>query len=193
MLMVKERPIANKVEAINLRVRFLVLGACLIGLGLAAITATAMSTIFTVLLLGCFLLAGAVAHVVHAVQARRFGRIALELLLAGVYGIAGLGLIYNPLVGALSATIIVAAFLACIGAVKIIYSMTMRQFLFRYWVWLLLAGIMDLILSGLICAGWPSTAQWVLGLFAGIQMVFHGSSLLALAAACNHLKLYVLE
>lgn len=193
MIALMEPRIENKVQAINLRVRFLILGACLIGLGLAAITATAASTIIMVLLLGTFLVAAGIAHVVHAVQARQFGRLALELLLAAIYVIGGVALMCNPFLGALSATIVMAAFLACIGVLKIVYALTMRQFLFRYWVWLMLAGVLDTVLSGLIWAGWPSTAQWVLGLFAGIQMIFHGASLLALAAACNHLKMYVFE
>jgi uncharacterized membrane protein HdeD (DUF308 family) len=193
MLMVMERPIANKGEAINLRARFLVLGVCLVALGVSAITAAAVSTIMTVLFLGCFLIAGGIAHVVHAIQARRFGRLALDLSLAAVYVLAGAALIYNPVAGALSATLVMSIFLGCMGIAKVAYAMSMRQFLFRYWGWLLLAGFIDMLLSGLVCAGWPSTAQWVLGLFAGIQMVFHGGSLLVLAAACNHLKLYVLE
>ncbi len=193
MLTVVEHRIENKVQAINLRIRFLILGACLIALGVAAIAASAVSTIATVLVLGCLLLAAGIANVVHAIQARQFGRTILELLLAALYAIGGLALICNPVAGALSATIIMAAFLSCIGVVKIFYALTMRQFLFRYWIWVLLAGVLDIALSALIWAGWPSTALWVLGLFAGIQMVFHGSSLLVLAAACNHLKLYVLE
>lgn len=193
MFMVMERSIANKVDAMNLRGRFLVLGICLIALGMAAIASVAVSTIAIVLYLGCFLLAAGIAQVIHAVQARRFGRLLPDLLLAAVYVTGGALLVWNPAIGALSATFVIAVFLAAMGILKMLYAMTMREFLFRFWGWLLLAGMTDLALSALIWLGWPSTAHWVLGLFVGIQMLFHGSCLLALCAACNHVKLYILE
>ena len=51
------------------------------------------------------------------------------------------------------------------------------------WVWMLVSGIVDLILAGIIFAGLPGTALWALGLLVGINMVFGGAALIGMALA----------
>jgi uncharacterized membrane protein HdeD (DUF308 family) len=46
---------------------------------------------------------------------------------------------------------------------------------------MLVSGIIDLILGAMIFAGLPSTAAWALGLLVGINMVFGGTALAAMA------------
>jgi uncharacterized membrane protein HdeD (DUF308 family) len=46
---------------------------------------------------------------------------------------------------------------------------------------MLASGIIDLILATIIFAGLPGTAAWALGLLVGINMVFGGSALIAMA------------
>ena len=43
------------------------------------------------------------------------------------------------------------------------------------------SGIVDLILAAFVFAGLPSTAAWAIGLLVGINMVFGGSALIAMA------------
>ena len=43
------------------------------------------------------------------------------------------------------------------------------------------SGIVDLILAGIILVGLPGNAAWALGLLVGINMVFGGSALIAMA------------
>jgi uncharacterized membrane protein HdeD (DUF308 family) len=47
---------------------------------------------------------------------------------------------------------------------------------------MLISGIIDLALAGIIFAGLPGTAAWALGLLVGINMVFGGVALVAIAA-----------
>ena len=46
---------------------------------------------------------------------------------------------------------------------------------------MLASGIVDLILATIIFAGLPGTAAWAIGLLVGINMVFGGSALIAMA------------
>jgi uncharacterized membrane protein HdeD (DUF308 family) len=46
---------------------------------------------------------------------------------------------------------------------------------------MLLSGIVDLILAGLILAGLPGTAAWAIGLIVGINLLFGGVALTAMA------------
>ena len=49
------------------------------------------------------------------------------------------------------------------------------------WGWMLVSGIIDLILAAIIWGGLPGTAEWALGLLVGINMVFGGSAMIAMA------------
>jgi uncharacterized membrane protein HdeD (DUF308 family) len=49
------------------------------------------------------------------------------------------------------------------------------------WGLMLASGIVDLILAAIILAGLPGTAAWAIGLLVGINMIFGGSALIAMA------------
>ena len=46
---------------------------------------------------------------------------------------------------------------------------------------MLVSGVVDLILAAIIFAGLPGTAAWAIGLLVGINMIFGGSALIAMA------------
>jgi len=46
---------------------------------------------------------------------------------------------------------------------------------------LMVNGVIDLFLAGIILSGVPGTLVWALGLIVGIDMVFGGASLIAIA------------
>jgi uncharacterized membrane protein HdeD (DUF308 family) len=49
------------------------------------------------------------------------------------------------------------------------------------WGWMLVSGVIDLGLSVMILAGLPATAAWAIGLLVGINMMFGGTALIAMA------------
>ena len=52
---------------------------------------------------------------------------------------------------------------------------------------MLLSGIVDLVLGGMIFLGLPSSAAWAIGLLVGINMVFGGVALIAMALHARNL------
>ena len=46
---------------------------------------------------------------------------------------------------------------------------------------MLVSGVIDFVLAGIIFAGLPGTAAWALGLLVGINMIFGGVALVAIA------------
>jgi uncharacterized membrane protein HdeD (DUF308 family) len=46
---------------------------------------------------------------------------------------------------------------------------------------MLMSGLIDLVLAVMIFAGLPSTASWAVGLLVGINMIFGGTALIAMA------------
>jgi len=53
------------------------------------------------------------------------------------------------------------------------------------WGWMLASGIVDLILAGIIFAGLPESATWALGLLVGINLLFGGAAMVAMALAAR--------
>jgi uncharacterized membrane protein HdeD (DUF308 family) len=83
--------------------------------------------------------------------------------------------------GALSLTLLLIAFFIVEGAVSIMFALDHKRELSGQWGWMLLSGIIDLALAMMILAGLPSTAAWALGLLVGINMIFGGAAMIAMA------------
>jgi uncharacterized membrane protein HdeD (DUF308 family) len=103
-------------------------------------------------------------------------------LLSAVIGIvAGVVLLAWPLSGAFSLTLILTVFLVLEGVVSILYALEHKRELSGRWGVMLFSGLVDLFLAGIIFAGLPGTAAWAIGLLVGINLVFGGSALIAMA------------
>jgi uncharacterized membrane protein HdeD (DUF308 family) len=61
------------------------------------------------------------------------------------------------------------------------FALDHRRELSGQWGWMLMSGIIDLVLAVMIFAGLPSTASWAVGLLVGINMIFGGTALIAMA------------
>lgn len=82
--------------------------------------------------------------------------------------------------GVLSLTLILIVFFVIEGVASIMFALEHKRELSGRWGWMLASGIIDLILATIIFAG-PGTAAWAIGLLVGINMVFGGSALIAMA------------
>ena len=67
-----------------------------------------------------------------------------------------------------------------------VYALEHRRELSGRWSWLLVAGLMDLLISFLIIAGLPGSAEWAIGLLVGINLVIGGASLVGMALAARN-------
>jgi uncharacterized membrane protein HdeD (DUF308 family) len=90
-------------------------------------------------------------------------------------------LLVSPLRGAVSITLVLIAFFVIEGVATIMFAFDHKRQLSGRWGWMLVSGIIDLFLGAMIFAGLPSTAAWALGLLVGINMVFGGAALSAMA------------
>jgi uncharacterized membrane protein HdeD (DUF308 family) len=107
-------------------------------------------------------------------------------LLSAVLAILiGVFLVWRPLVGVATLTLALAAFFAVHGIVQILTSLDHRRLFPRSWPWMVVSGIADLIIAGIIIASWPSSAAWALGLLVGINLFMSGLALVMTAIACR--------
>jgi uncharacterized membrane protein HdeD (DUF308 family) len=168
-------------ERVNLRRvwwLFLALGLVSIIVGFLAISATFVATLASVMVFGVLLLVAGIAEVVHAVMVRNWRGFALHLLSAALYLIVGLFMLEDPVRAATVLTLLIAAGFFVAGLLRIVFSLAER---FPAWGWVVLNGVIDLILGGIILSGWPESSLWVIGLLLGIDLLFHGWSWVILA------------
>lgn len=163
---------------------FIFYGLLFVALGLFSIAAPMVATFAVALTLGWLLLFGGGFGLVAVISGGRhapgFG---WNLLISIVYILAGLSLLMSPIAGAVTLTIILAAYLLAGGVVRIVMAMGYRNGIPGAWLWVLLSGIVDIVLAFIIMSGFPGTATWVLGLLVGINLLMMGFSIVMVAFA----------
>ena len=161
---------------------FLIQGVILAALGLLAIGAPFLATVVVVKLAGWLFLIGGVVGLASLFTGRGVPGSFWSFLSAIVSILAGIYILYRPLSGMLSLTLVLAAFFFAQGITQIFASLSHRRVL-KSWGWVLLSGIVDLILGGIIMSGWPETSAWVLGILVGVNLFMFGVALIMTAFA----------
>jgi uncharacterized membrane protein HdeD (DUF308 family) len=164
---------------------FLAEGIILVLLGLIAIVVPPIATLAFTIIIGWIFLVSGVLGLITTFWARSAPGFWWSLISAIIAIAAGVVLLLWPVSGSLSLTLLLIAFFVVEGIVSIMYAIEHRNQLTGRWVWMLISGIVDLILAGIIFAGLPGTAIWALGLLVGINMVFGGAALIAMALAAR--------
>ena len=160
---------------------FLVEGIVLLILGVAAVMLPLIATIAIALVVGWIFLLSGVVGLLATFRMRSAPGFWWSLL-SGILGVvAGIVLLRWPLSGAFSLTLVLTLFLVLEGVVSIMFALEHKRELSGRWGMMLVSGVVDLILAGMIFAGLPGTAAWAIGLLVGINMVFGGSALIAMA------------
>jgi uncharacterized membrane protein HdeD (DUF308 family) len=162
-------------------VLFLVEGIILVILGLLAIALPPIATLAIEILIGWLFLVSGIVGLVTTFWMRHAPGFWWSLVSAILGIVAGIVLLAWPVTGALSLTLILIVFFTIEGVASIMFALDHKRELSGRWGWMLASGIIDLILAGIILAGLPGTAAWAIGLLVGINMVFGGSALIAMA------------
>lgn len=163
---------------------FLALGILLILLGSAVIGSSYYATIFSVMLLGVFLVAGGVLQIVQGFMASKWSGFFLSLLIGVLYLVTGFLCIAKPTTTAVGLTLWISALLFIAGLFRMLSSLILR---FEHWGWVFFNGLVTFILGWMIFSSWPISGLWVIGLFIGVDMILAGWSwtLLSLSARMN--------
>lgn len=160
---------------------FLAEGIAVGVLGLAAIVLSPIAGFVTTLLLGWLFLTAGLVGLIATMRARRAPGFGWSLLSALVAIVAGGVLLWHPLRGLVTLTFVLTAFFIIDGVLTIILAIVHRRELSGRWEWMMVNGVADLIIAGVIISGLPGTLVWALGLLVGIDLLFAGASLIAMA------------
>jgi uncharacterized membrane protein HdeD (DUF308 family) len=167
---------------------FLIEGIVLLVLGLLAMVVPPIATIAVEVLIGWLLLMSGIVGLIATLRMRSAPGRGWSLVSAVVGIVAGIVLLAWPLSGAVSLTMVLTLFLVIEGVVSILYALEHRRELSARWGVMLFSGVVDLFLAGIIFAGLPGTAAWAIGLLVGINLVFGGGALIAMALHARNIS-----
>jgi uncharacterized membrane protein HdeD (DUF308 family) len=105
------------------------------------------------------------------------------LLTSALTLFAGVVLVWHPVEGTVSLTLLLVAFFVAEGVFQIAAAFSYRAVFPESWTWMLLSGIADLVLALLLIAGWPGSAVWALGVIVGVNLITSGVATIAVASA----------
>ena len=164
---------------------FLAEGIILVALGVLAVAAPFVAGVAATLFIGWLFLFAGVSGLIFSYQCRSAPGFWWALLSSAVALLAGLSLLFNPLVGLFSLTFVLIAYFLVDGVLTIMLGLDHRRDLSDGWQWIVVSGVIDLILAAILISGLPGSALWALGLLVGIDLIFGGISIISVALAAR--------
>jgi len=151
--------------------------------GFIAIGSPLLFSLVIAQFLGIFALVTGVISFVVAVFGKDRTHRWLEALSGVIRIVAGIALLACLVTSVLMITLVFAIYLIVEGVFLAFASLKLRSN--PGWVWTMINGIAAIVLGVMVFNRWPSDSAWVLGLLFGINMLFNGTSLLALGLAAR--------
>jgi len=162
---------------------FLFEGILLAILGLAAMIVPPLASLAVTIFVGWMFMISGIAGLVLTFWARALPGFWWSLISAALAVLAGGILLAQPVKGVYALTLVIGIYFVAEGVATIMYALEHRRELSERWLWLLIAGIFDVLISFMIISGLPGSAEWAIGLLVGINLVFGGASLIGMALA----------
>ena len=166
---------------------FLVQGVIMMILGVLAVIWPQVSTLAVDVYIGWMFLFSGIMGLATMFLAPSVSGFLWSLLTAALALVVGVLLLWHPVEGTVSLTAVLIAFFIAEGVFQIAAAVRYRNEFPESWGWMLMSGIADLILAGLLISGWPGTALWALGLLAGVNLMTSGLAITMAAVAARNL------
>jgi len=154
-------------------------GILFIILGMIALALPQVSTVSVELIVGWLFLIGGIIQCfrcwkLESPAYRWAGFISALISIA-----LGIAMLFYPIIGVLSLTLAIAIYFVVDGISRIVLGVKLSH-MPNHW-WLIVSGILSLIIAALVFFSWPISAFWFIGTLVGINLIFFGASLLAIA------------
>lgn len=163
---------------------FLAIGIALVILGVVAIGSAVAMTIVSVMFLGWLLILGGLFEVIHGFTRRPWSGFFINLMGGVLYAVAGLVMVANPALAAVTLTLVIAIVLIVAGLFRLFIAFSTPL---HHRGWLILNGAISILLGAMIWDSWPVSGLWVIGMFIGIDMVVDGWTEIMLAISARSL------
>ena len=157
----------------------LIFGVLFIVGGLFAIIYPLAVTGGIVLLLGWILFLGGIFKFLNAITTSKHSGFSWRIISSILYVLAGVFILKNPMVGALSIVVIIGLFFIIEGIAEASFASEMKPN--EGWGFLMFSGILTIIFGILILFVFPKATLVFIGILVGIKMIFAGWDLISLS------------
>jgi membrane protein HdeD len=159
--------------------KWLILGILSLIFGLFCLGNAVAASMAVTTVTGALLLLAGVFQIVAGFGDEGFGAKLMSFLLGALLAVLGLSFLFNPLESMISLALLVTILLAANGIVRLVLAFRMRGTRF-FWM-MLLSGALSVLLAGFIIANFATASVTLLGILLGVELVFNGAGLIALA------------
>lgn len=153
--------------------------------GVLALIDPFAATLAATLLAGWFFMLLGGLQIIQSFQVQGWGGFLWALLFGVLSFVVGISLVFNPLAGMVSLTLLVAVLLLVTGAIKLFYAFSLRPV--TGWGWVLVSGLLSIVLAILILTNFPYAAGTVLGIFLAVELISNGVLFLFIALGLRQL------
>jgi uncharacterized membrane protein HdeD (DUF308 family) len=165
---------------------FLFQGVVMVILGMLAIVAPVAATLAVEIFVGWLFLISGIVGLIATFSSHNVPAFLWTLVTAALSVAVGVMLIWRPVQGAMSITLVLTALFIAEGVFQIAASFGYRHMAGRSWGWMMVSGISDLLLAAVIIMTWPLSGVWALGLLVGINLLTTGWAIVMMALAGRH-------
>lgn len=154
------------------------IGVLSVIMGLLAIMAPGIAGLSVTIVVGALLSVNGVSQLIFAFKTGSFGKGLLTFVLGALATGIGFYMMFNPGLGLLSLTLLLAGYFFVAGISEVIGAWQMRPV--KGWVWALISGVASLVLGIMIWRQFPVSGEWAVGILTGIRMIFGGMWVIAI-------------
>lgn len=158
---------------------YLIEGVLLMIAGVLAIVYPVISSAAVVVLIGWLLIISGVVQGLGLVGARHVPHFWLQLISVILAMLIGFLFLRDPAQGMMTITLLLIVFFMMEGISKVVFALTIRPF--PNWGWVLASGLVGIVLSLILWASLPVTAEWLIGFLLGINLMSIGAAIAYLA------------
>jgi uncharacterized membrane protein HdeD (DUF308 family) len=159
----------------------IVWGGLLVILGMLAIAEPFLAAIALATFIAWLLIFVGIVHVVLAFHAHTGTSLGWKLLVGLAYIFIGGYLLFRPVVGVATLTLMLAFLFLVEGVLDFMLWWKSRSAKGAFWI--LVDSLITLVLGWMIYVGWPSSSVWAIGTLVGISMIISGVSRMMLSMA----------
>jgi uncharacterized membrane protein HdeD (DUF308 family) len=153
--------------------------------GIFAILSPLIATLVVTIMVGAAFIVSGAMEVIQAWGRRSWSGFLWEFFIGLVVLVGGIAIVWHPIVGALTITLVLAAMFVAKGVFQLMLGFKMRPM--QGWGWIVAAGVLAILVGLMILSGWPFSSVYAPGVLAGISLTFTGWSYIALALAARRL------
>ena len=163
----------------------IVWGVLLVILGMLAIAEPFLAAVALATFVAWLLIFVGIVHVALAFHAHSGKAMAWKLLVGVAYLFIGGYLLFRPVVGVASLTLMLAFLFLVEGVLDFMLWWKSRSVRGAFWI--LVDSIITLLLGGMIYVHWPSSSFYAIGTLLGISLIISGVTRVMLSLAVRSL------